>query len=129
MTKRRQYIFSLSLKFQAYYITVIKMLLNEFFIFHDKICAFIIFIFFFFFLFFKEVSNFCNRIITNHKRELMVSDCQWNCMPGRYPKEHKIATFKAMTLEKLTRRTNKSIHNFLLLNQFSRPSSICNVTL
>ena len=100
------------------------MLLNAFFIFHYKICVFIIFISFFlsFFFFFDEVSNFRNRILTNQKRELVVSNCQLNCIPGRFPKEHKISIFKAMTSEKLTCRTDKSIYSFLLLNQLSRPS-------
>ena len=102
------------------------MLLNAFFVFHYKICVFIIFISFFisffFFFFFDEVSNFRNRILTNQKRELVVSNCQLNCIPGRFPKEHKISIFKAMTSEKLTCRTDKSIYSFLLLNQLSRPS-------
>ena len=96
------------------------MLLNAFFVFLYKICVFIIFISFFFF--FDEVSNFRNRILTNQKRELVVSNCQLNCIPGRFPKEHKISIFKAMTSEKLTRRTDESIYSFLLLNQLSRSS-------
>ena len=81
------------------------------------------FLYFFLFLFyFDEVSNFRNRILTNQKRELVVSNCQLNCIPGRFPKEHKISIFKAMTSEKLTSRTGKSIYNYLLLNQLSRPS-------
>ena len=87
--------------------------------FHYKICVFIIFISFFFF---DEVSNFRSRILTNQKQELVVSNCQLNCVPDRFPKEHKISTFKAMTSEKLTCCTDKSIYNFLLLNQLSRPS-------
>ena len=59
------------------------MLLNAFIyfsriffvVFHHKICVFIIFI-----CFFDEASNFCNRILTDQKRELVVSNCQWNCM-------------------------------------------------
>ena len=46
-----------------------------FVVFHHKICAFIIFI-----SFSDEVSNFRNRILTNQKRELVVSNCQRNCM-------------------------------------------------
>ena len=30
--------------------------------------------------FFDEVSNFRNRILTNQKHELVVSNCQWNGM-------------------------------------------------
>ena len=80
--------------------------------------------FFLFFLFFflDEVSNFRNRILTNQKRELVVSNCQLNCIPSCFPKEHKISIFKAMTSDKLTRGTDKSIYSFLLLNQLSRPS-------
>ena len=99
------------------------MLLNAFFVFHYKICIFIIFISFFLSsFFFDEVSNFRNRILTSQKRELVVFKCQLNCIPGRFPKEHKISIFKAMTSEKLTCRTDKSIYSFLLLNQLSRPS-------
>ena len=90
------------------------MLLNAFFVFHYKICIFIIFISFFLSsFFFDEVSNFRNRILTSQKRELVVFNCQLNCIPGRFPKEHKISIFKAMTSEKLTCRTDKSICNSL----------------
>ena len=30
--------------------------------------------------FFDEVSNFRNRTLTNQKQELVVQNCQWNCM-------------------------------------------------
>ena len=95
-----------------------KRYLMLFLFFRYKICVFIIFISFFF----DEVSNFRNRVLTNHNRELMVSNCQWNCMPGRFPKERKVSNFEAMTSEKLTCRSDKSIYNFLLLNQLPRPS-------
>ena len=83
LTKWLQYIFSVFLKFGAYYI---RGQWGEFikqcylmhlctFVFHHKICVFIIFI-----SFFDEVSNFRNRILTKQKRELIVSNCQWNCM-------------------------------------------------
>ena len=49
-----------------------------FFVFCHKFCIFIIFI-----SFFDEVSNFRNIILTNQKRELAVSNCQWNCMQSR----------------------------------------------
>ena len=57
-----------------------ELLLNAFmcffcFVFHNQICVYIILVYFF-----DEVSNFCNRILTNQKRELVVSNCQWNCM-------------------------------------------------
>ena len=78
--------------------------------------------FFLFFFFLDEVSNFRNRILTNQKRELVVSNCPLNCIPDRFPKEDKISIFKAMTSEKLTCRIGKSIYNFLLLNQLSCPS-------
>ena len=42
---------------------------------HQKITAFIIFI-----CFFDEVSNLCNRILTNQKPELVIRNCQRNCM-------------------------------------------------
>ena len=74
------------------------------------------------FFFFDEVSNFRNRISTNQKRELVVSNCQLNCIPSCFLKEHKISIFKAINSEKLTCRTDKSIYSFLLLNELSRPS-------
>ena len=77
------------LKFGAYYITgqwgefikqcylmhLCTFVAFFFFFLHHKICVFIIFI-----SFFDEVSNFRNRILTNQKREFIVSSCQWNCM-------------------------------------------------
>ena len=90
LTKCHQYIFSVSLKSGAYYITgqwgkfikkcyliLLYTFLAFFFFFYQKICVFIIFIFL------DEVSNFRNRILTNQKRGLVVSNCQWNCMGGR----------------------------------------------
>ena len=61
----------------------LKMLLNTFMYFfrhffgafHHKICVFVIFI-----SFSDKVSHFHNRILTNQKLELMVSNCQQNCM-------------------------------------------------
>ena len=89
LTKWHQYIFSVSLKFGTCYITdqcgefTKKMLLNAFMyffgiffvVFHPKICVFIIFI-----SFSDKVSNFRNRILTNQKRELVISNCQRNYM-------------------------------------------------
>ena len=49
-------------------------------IFHQKICVFIIII-----SFFDVVSNFCNRILTNQKPELVIGNCQWNYMNGGKP--------------------------------------------
>ena len=63
------------------------ILLAFFLCFSPKICVFIIFI-----PFFDKVSNFCNRILTNQKRESVVSNCQRNCM------EMKIIT--QLTMEK-----------------------------
>ena len=70
------------------------MLLNTFkyffgfwhfgFVFDHKICVFIIFI-----SFFDEKLNFRNRILTNQKRELVVSNCQWNCMFEKTNKQTK----------------------------------------
>ena len=47
--------------------------LEIFVVFHQKICVFIIFI-----SFFDEVSNL--RILTNQKPELLIRNCQCNCM-------------------------------------------------
>ena len=47
-------------------------------IFHHKICVFIIFI-----SFFDEASNFCHRISTNKKQELVIYNSQWNYMQRR----------------------------------------------
>ena len=46
-----------------------------FFVIYHKVCVFITFT-----SFFDEVSNFCNSILTNQKRELVFSSCLWNCM-------------------------------------------------
>ena len=100
LTKWYQYIFSVSLKSGAYYISgqwgeFIKIcylmlsytLLTFFsffsfsfifvclFVFRHKICVFIIFI-----SYFDELWNFRNRMLTNQKHELVVSQCQRNCM-------------------------------------------------
>ena len=45
-----------------------------FVVFHQEICAFIIFT-----SFFDEVSNFRYRILTNQKLELVIRNCQRNC--------------------------------------------------
>ena len=75
LTKWLQYIFSVFLKFGAYYITgqwgefIKQCYLMHLctFVFHHKICVFIIFI-----SFFDEVSNFRNRILTNQKWEYVI---------------------------------------------------------
>ena len=51
------------------------MLLSFMYPFGFFLCAFIISI-----SFFNKVSNFRNKILTNQKRELVVSNCQWNCL-------------------------------------------------
>ena len=94
LTKRDQYILSVSLKFGACYITdqcgefiqkcylmllctflaffvVVVVVVVASVVFHHKICVFIIFI-----SFSDKVSNFRNRILTNQKRELVVPNCQ-----------------------------------------------------
>ena len=91
LTRWHQYIFSSSLLFGAYHITgqsgvYIKGMHNAFiyffdiyiffvclFVCHNEICVFIIFI-----SFFDEVSNFCNRVLTNQKHELVLSKYQPN---------------------------------------------------
>ena len=91
LTKWHHYIFFVYLKFGACYITgqwgdfrvknaTIRLHIHFcyfffFVVFHHKICVFIIFI-----SFFDKVSNFRNRILTNKKCELVVCNCQWNCM-------------------------------------------------
>ena len=73
LTKWHQYIFSASLKFGACYIAgqcgyflkkcywiLLCTLMAFFFVFHHKICVFIIFI-----SFSDKLSNFFNRILTN----------------------------------------------------------------
>ena len=100
LTKWYQYIFSVSLKSGAYYISgqwgefikicylMLSYTLLAFFsffsfsfvfvclfVFRHKICVFIIFI-----SYFDELWNFRNRMLTNQKHELVVSQCQRNCM-------------------------------------------------
>ena len=92
LTKCHQYVFSVSslvsLKFGACYITGqcgefrvknatigLHVLFSHFFVvFHHKICVFIIF------LFMIKSQKFRSRILTNQKLELVVSNCQRNCM-------------------------------------------------
>ena len=50
-------------------------LLVCFFIFCQKSCVFIIFI-----SFFDKASDFYNRELINKKPELVIRNCQWNCM-------------------------------------------------
>ena len=79
--KMKPYTFSVSLKFGAYYIKgqcgefKRKMVLNAFIYFFGILLWFFIIKFI---SFFDEVSNFCKRILTNQKHELVVSNCQWN---------------------------------------------------
>ena len=82
LTKWHQYIFSVSLKFGTCYISgqcgqFIKNVTFLHFVvgFHHKICVFTIFI-----SFSEKVPNFHNRILTNQKRELVISNCQRNYM-------------------------------------------------
>ena len=62
-------------------LVLLHTFMTFFVVLHHKICVFIILI-----SFFDEVSNFRNRILTNQKREFVVSTCQQNCM--RYIKIH-----------------------------------------
>ena len=72
-------------------LVLLHTFMTFFVVFHHKICVFIILI-----SFFDEVSNFRNRILTNQKREFVVSTCQQNCMniyqnsqsPGPRPNPH-----------------------------------------
>ena len=64
-----------------------KMLINASRYFFGIFCCFSSWNmwFYHFHFFFFEVWNFCNRILTNQKHELVVSNCQWNCMWPRNP--------------------------------------------
>ena len=68
-----------------------KMLLNAFKYFFGCLLLFFIikFVFFIIFISFSDkVSNYRNRILTNQKRELVVSNCQWNCLLRNQLKFH-----------------------------------------
>ena len=80
------YIFSVSVNFEAFYISgtslrqrillkVYRYLLAFFCCFSSKICVFVILV-----SLVDEVTNFHNRIWTNHKSELTIKKCQWDCM-------------------------------------------------
>ena len=56
-------------------------------VFYQKFCGFIIFI-----SLFDEVLNFGNRILTNQKPELVIRNCQWNCMM------YELLVYNALTL-------------------------------
>ena len=53
-------------------------------VFHQNFFVFIIFI-----SFLDEVSNFCNRTLTNQKLELVII-FQWTCMNGNNCEKHRI---------------------------------------
>ena len=58
------------------------MLLNIFFF-----CIFLLFFiikFYIFISFFDDVPKFRNRILTKQKREIVISNCQWNSMNYGY---------------------------------------------
>ena len=59
------------------FLTFLLLLLLMLLLFFIKKFVFIIYHFRFFF---DEESNFRNRILTNHKSELVMKNCQWNCM-------------------------------------------------
>ena len=61
---------------------MLKYTFSTFFVivFHQKIRVLIIFI-----SYFDEVSNFCNRILTNQKPELVIRNCHLNCENGGKP--------------------------------------------
>ena len=44
--------------------------------------------FYHFHFFFYEVSKFRNRILIIQKLELMIRNCQWNCMGRKQPSAH-----------------------------------------
>ena len=78
------YIFFTSLKFGACYITHqwgkfrVK---NATLCFHILLWHFFVAFYKIIFIYFSdEVSNFCDKILTNLKPELMIRNCQWNCM-------------------------------------------------
>ena len=91
-----------------------KMLLNAFMyffsiffvVFHHKICVFIIFI-----SFSDEISNLCNRTLSNQKLELVVSN-QRNCI-NLLTFQTK-STFRIKILHSLQRKTIR----FPCLNSF-----------
>ena len=62
------------------------LMLFLFFITKFVFLSFLFLSFFLSFFFFDEVSNFRNRILTSQKRELVVSNCQLNCIPGCFTK-------------------------------------------
>ena len=60
--------------FKKIYIMILYTFLAFFVAFHDKVFILIVFI-----SFLDKLLNFRNRILTNQKRELMVSNCQRIC--------------------------------------------------
>ena len=51
---------------------------------------------FYHFYFFNKVSNFRNRILTSQKHELVVSNCQWNCMFIVLPKTFDTVRYRIL---------------------------------
>ena len=60
----------------ANYALYLHILSKHFFLFsiNKNVC------FSFWFLFCDEISNICNRMLTNQKPEYVIRNCQWNCM-------------------------------------------------
>ena len=85
----------------------------HFHFFHHKICVVIIFI-----SFSDEVSNFRNRILINQKQELVIRNCQWNCMLWKCESMKKVCVRSPMVNSRLnssssptSRRNNKIFQN------------------
>ena len=102
-----------------------KCYLTLFFLFFIIKVLFLLFSFLFFWWSIKLSQQNFNQ----SEMRMIVSNCQWNCMLCRFPKERKISTLKPVTSENLTCWTDKSIYNLLLLNQLSRPSVMLHHTL
>ena len=116
--------FSVYITFRSCYITDwgsefrIKNATFLAFVFHHKICVFIIFI-----PFFDEVSNFGKRILTNQKQKLVVQNFQWNCViTGRCwllcPSSVWYGEMRCTTISKMLIILSK-INNFLMFMKCS----------
>ena len=73
--------------------------------FTQKKCAFIIFI-----SFFDKVSHFCSKILANQKPELVIRNCQWNCMIPYSAKQQQSKNFPTTVMTEYINILNVENH-------------------
>ena len=114
-----------SLKFGACYITVqwVEFRVKNATLCLQKNC------FYHFHLYFDKVSNFSNRILTNQKPELVIKNCQWNCMLVSDDIDKRYLTSKLEHLENYYQNGLSYLNGLLVffhkISEFLNPALIC----